>query len=373
MASHPRLRETLARAFDDGMAVGAGAARLLRGNHDIIAKAEKHLARWLGAPACLLTSSGYQANYLLLSTLPQRGDVVLYDANVHACIRDGIRASNAQSFKFAHNDLGDLQRLILSVIPENAAGIYPGSRNNLDFLSSWDPGSGIVPDQWSGTAGRAKALGRDDKAVFIVTESLFSMDGDFAPIAELHQLAIENNAMLIVDEAHATGIYGPSGKGCCEGYSRDHLITVHTGGKALGSAGGFIAARQDIIDLLINTARPFIFATAPMPVLALALQTAIEILDAEPQRRKTLLELCDYAQKLFGTPQSSPIVPIILGADKKALTAAEKLQTQGFDVRAIRPPTVPEGTARLRISINISTNKEELEKLAEAVKAAVFP
>jgi 8-amino-7-oxononanoate synthase len=334
MTSHPRLRETLARAFSDGMPVGAGAARLLRGNHDIIADCEKHLARWLGAPACLLTSSGYQANYLLLSSLPQRGDVVLYDANVHACIRDGIRASNAQSFKFAHHDLDDLKRL-------------------LQFHSG--------------------------EQIFIVTESLFSMDGDFAPIAELHELAIAHGAMLIFDEAHTTGIYGASGKGCCEGMSRDNLITVHTGGKALGAAGGFIAARQDIIDLLINTARPFIFATAPMPVLALALQTATQILDDEPWRRERLLELCIYAgEKIQETRYkkqdylASCILPLIIGSDESAMRAGSILQAQGFDVRAIRPPTVPEGTARLRISINIGTSEDEIKKLAAAITAASF-
>lgn len=321
MAGHARLREALARAFDNGMAVGAGAARLLRGNHEKIVECETHLAGWLGAEKVLLTSSGYQANYLLLSSLPQRGDVILFDANVHASTRDGIRASNAQSYKFVHNDLDDLQRLIA---------------------------------QHSGAQ------------IFIVTESLFSMDGDFADVKSLLHIAEENNAVLIVDEAHATGIYGATGKGCCEDLPRDHLITVHTGGKALGAAGGFIAARADLIDYLINTARPFIFATAPMPVLALALQTATQILDAEPQRREQLLALCQAAGS------QSPIWPIIIGEEGAALRAAEALLAQGYDIRAIRPPTVPEGTARLRISLNLGHSPEILRELQAALAKLGF-
>jgi 8-amino-7-oxononanoate synthase len=323
MAAHPRLRETLARAFDDGMPVGAGAARLLRGNHDVIIACEAHLANWLGAEKALLTSSGYQANYLLLSSLPQRGDVILFDANVHASTRDGIRAGAAQSFKYVHNDLGDLQRLIAQ---------HGGAQ------------------------------------IFIVTESLFSMDGDFADILALLQIAEAHSAILIVDEAHATGIYGTNGKGCCEGLPRKNLITVHTGGKALGAAGGFIAARADIIDLLINTARPFIYTTAPMPVLALALQTATQVLDDEPWRRKKLLQLCkSFADQQASRPADqekySPIYSLVLGADGAAVEAAHKLQNLGYDIRAIRPPTVPEGTARLRISINIGHTPELLAEL----------
>lgn len=312
MAGHPRLREVLARAFDDGLPVGAGAARLLSGNHPVIAECETHLAEWLAAEKVLLTSSGYQANYLLLSTLPQRGDVILYDANVHASARDGIRASAAQSFKFNHNDLDDLQRLIAQ---------HQGAQ------------------------------------IFIVTESLFSMDGDFADVNSLLKIAEQNNAILIMDEAHATGIFGATGKGCCESLPRDHLITVHTGGKALGAAGGFIAARADIIDYLVNHARPFIFSTAPMPVLALALIMATEILDEEPWRREKLLALC------AAVGQKSPIWPMILGADQAALAAAEALAGKGYDVRAIRPPTVPEGSARLRISLNLSHSETDLADL----------
>jgi len=326
MAAHPRLRETLAHALLDGLPVGAGAARLLRGNHDIISECEKRMADWLGAPACLLTSSGYLANYLLLSTLPQRGDIILYDANVHASMRDGIRASSTQAYKFAHNNLEDLARLI--------------SEHNR-------------------------------KQIFIVTESLFSMDGDFADISALYDLAVTHGTMLIVDDAHATGIYGANGKGCTEGFSHDHLITVHTGGKALGAAGGIIAARQDIMDLLINTARPFIFATAPMPVLALALMTATETLDSESWRREQLLALCTYAEnKISGAQKraASPIFPIILGTDSAALAAAKSLQSAGFDVRAIRPPTVPDGTARLRLSLNIAQTHKQIDACLNVMK-----
>lgn len=337
MAQHPRLRETLARALNDGLAVGAGAARLLSGNHPIIAECETHLAEWLSAEKVLLTSSGYLANYLLLSTLPQRGDVILYDANVHASTRDGIRASTAQSFKFAHNDLDDLQRLIKKVVIPAKAGIHETDS--------------VVDSRFRGNDYDIKGQ------IFIITESLFSMDGDFADVKSLLQLAEANNAILIVDEAHATGIYGANGKGCCEGLSRDHLITVHTGGKALGAAGGFVAARADIIDYLINMARPFIFSTAPMPVLALALITATQILDEEGWRREKLFTLCQ------AVGQQSPIWPVILGADQAALAAAGALADKGYDVRAVRPPTVPEGTARLRISLNLGHSEAVLAQL----------
>jgi 8-amino-7-oxononanoate synthase len=209
---------------------------------------------------------------------------------------------------------------------------------------------------------REKGEGRREKQIFIVTESLFSMDGDFADVAALHNLALQHNAILIIDEAHATGIYGPTGKGCCENFPRDRLITIHTGGKAFGAAGGMIAARADMIDYLINTARPFIFATAPMPVLALALITAAQILDEESWRRAKLLNLCSHANSL------SPILPVILGDDNAAVNAAGKLQAAGFDVRAIRPPTVPPGTARLRISLNISHTTEIVDELFALLK-----
>jgi 8-amino-7-oxononanoate synthase len=339
MAEHPALREAALAYFDQtGFGVvGAGGSRLLRGNTAAHEELEAFAAEIFGSKRTLFFSSGFQANYAILTTLPVRGDLVLYDEHVHASMRDGLSASCAKSFKFSHNDMNALETLL---------------------------------------------KGNRDKAenIWVCAESVYSMDGDQAPISALFQLAERYDVMLIIDEAHATGVHGQGGRGLAydviiknSGY--DHLITLHTCGKAIGVAGAIICAREDIIEYMINTSRPFIFSTAPMPVQAVLVHKSLGIIlstDGEC-RRKKLLDVCRYTQQLLGDEVShgGHIVPLILGEDKLAVEVAERLQKQGFDIRAIRPPSVPQGTSRLRLSLSSKLDLENIVAFVSAYKSAI--
>ncbi len=330
MAVHPALRASAVQALNDGMDIGAAGSRLLRGHTDAHAQLEDFSARHFHAGKTLYFSSGFQANYALLTTLPQRGDVVLYDALVHASMRDGLSASNAKSFKFRHNDLQGLEEALKK--------------------------------------HRDKA-----KALWIAVESVYSMDGDIAPLEEIYALMREYDAYLMIDEAHGTGVFGDGGRGYAwdliKAYGYERIVTLHTCGKAIGVAGGLVCASADMIDYLINKARPFIYSTAPMPLQALLVQKSLSILASEDGdvRRIKLQELCRQAQEIFGGA-GAQIVPIILGSDEKALDVAGALQGCGYDIRAIRPPTVPEGTARLRLSLSSELSQDVLQGFADALK-----
>ncbi len=330
MAVHPELRSCAIEALESGLDIGAAGSRLLRGHTDVHEVLEDYATRFFKAGKTLYFSSGFQTNYALLTTLPQRGDVVVYDALVHASMRDGLAASHAKSFKFAHNDLNALEEVL---------------KKHRD---------------------RAKGL-------WIAIESVYSMDGDIAPLAEIYELAEAYDAYIMIDEAHGTGVYGTGGRGCAwdliEAHGYDRLVTVHTCGKAIGVAGGLVCGSEEVIDYLVNKARPFIFSTAPMPLQAVLVQKSLEILSSVDGdvRRAKLHNLCMQAEILFGG-HGSQIVPIILGEDEKALRVAEALQEQGYDIRAIRPPTVPEGSARLRLSLSSELSSDILQKFADALE-----
>lgn len=329
MAGHPDLRTAAIDALENGLDVGAAGSRLLRGHTQAHEDLENFAASYFHAPRSLYFSTGFQANYALLTALPARGDVIIYDALVHASMRDGIKASDAKAFKFVHNDLSMLE-------------------------------------------ARLKAFRDQAKTLWVAIESVYSMDGDQAPIAQIYDLCRCYDAYLIVDEAHASGIFGTRGRGLCDEIIRtdgyDRLITLHTCGKAIGVAGGLVCASATVIDTLINTARPFIYSTAPIPLQAVCVKKSLEILDSPDgdQRRRKLAEICTFAQEKLGGI-GSHILPIILGADEKAVRIAKTLQSKGFDVRAVRPPTVPEGTARLRISLSSALEKPVLQNLANAL------
>jgi len=210
-----------------------------------------------------------------------------------------------------------------------------------------------------------------------VVESLYSMDGDFAPLADLRALAKGQEAMLLIDEAHATGVFGVDGRGLAAEYEGSpDILVVHTGGKALGSSGALVAGAALLCDFLVNRARPFIFATAPPPLIAAALSESLRILKDEPERRARLGELSDYAASRLSAElgRSSPgsqIFPFIVGESGPTLEIAAKLRADGFDVRAIRPPTVPPGTARLRISITLNVDEAAIDALLRALKEAL--
>ncbi len=333
LAASARLRAAVADALERGVPVGAGGSRLLRGNHPEHERLEAEAAAFFGAERSLLFGSGYAANLAVFATLPQRDDLVVHDERVHASVHDGLRLGRAERAAFRHNDPGDAQRAI---------------------------------EQWRARGGRGRA--------WIAVESLYSMDGDRAPLDEFAALADARDGFLVVDEAHATGVFGPDGRGLASGLEgRENVIALHTGGKALGVGGAWVNAPRLLVEFLVNRARPFVFATAPPPILAAALRESLAILRQEPQRRERLRALVAHAEaRLGGLPGAAPagtqILPLVVGADGAAVRLASALSERGFDVRAIRPPTVPEGTARLRISLNLNVTAPDVDALAAVLR-----
>lgn len=333
LAAHPAIRTRLMEALAAGMEAGAGGSRLLRGNHPAHESLEAAAAAFFNAPRALFMGTGYLANFALFTTLPKRGDLIVFDDLMHASVKEGLHASHARRIKAAHNDVDAFD----------------------DALSRW---------RKNGGTGQA----------WISVESVYSMDGDRAPLADLVQVADKHDAWLVIDEAHATGVHGPGGRGLsAELEGRENVIQLHTCGKALGAAGALISASGTVIDYLINRCRPFIYSTAPSPLMAVAVEEALRIVEAEPGRAQRLAALYgkmnDAVAGLFGSPAgTSQIVPVVLGSDSKAVLWAEALQERGFDVRAIRPPTVPEGTARLRIAVTLNVGEADVEALIAALR-----
>jgi 8-amino-7-oxononanoate synthase len=303
LAQHPLIKERMAQAV---LQLGAGStgSRLLRGDRECFTAIEEKFARFKGSERALYFSSGYLANLAVLTTIPEEVDVIFSDSLNHASLIDGVRLSRARR------------------------EIYP---------------HGSVPDA---------------RGQFLVTESLFSMDGDIAPLREL----AATGAHLIVDEAHAIGVFGP-------GLATDPFLSVNPCGKALGVSGAFVCGREWAIEYLVQRARPFIFSTAPPPAIAAALDASLEIVAAEPERSVRVRQLSRYLRARLGLPESeSPILPIVVGDNDHAVALASALQRDGFDVRAIRPPTVPSGTARLRISINCNLTEAILDRFAASLE-----
>lgn len=310
---------------------GATASRLLRGEREVFAEAERKFAEFKGVERSLFFSSGYAANIGLLTTFLESGDVVFSDELNHASLIDGIRLAKAERVVFPHNDVNKLEKLI-------AETPCRGQR-------------------------------------FVVVESLYSMDGDFAPLHDLVELCRISDTNLIVDEAHAVGVFGTNGSGLIE--EKDVFLSLNTAGKAFGVGGAFVAGSGWAIEFLIQRCRPFIFSTAPPPAMPAALIKAIEIVQSEPERREKLLNLSQFLREELNANgiavplENSQIVPVILGASEKAVKVASDLQNKGFDVRAIRPPTVPMNTARLRISLNADLNEDLLRQFVEALKKSL--
>ena len=336
LSRHRELRRAAVAAMEANGIVGAGGSRLLRGHHPLHAELEARAAAFFGYPSALYFSSGFLANFALFSTLCGRRDAVIFDEYVHASIKEGLHAAPAERYRARHND----------------------------------------PNAFEDALQRARENGAQE--LWIAVESVYSMDGDLAPLDALYDLARRYEATLIVDEAHATGIFGARGRGLGESLPQEGLISVHTGGKALGVAGALICGSETVIDYLINKARPFIYSTAPPPMLAAALIRALELIDEEPWRRETLRARTAFAaealQRAVGDCvrfAGSPIIPVILGKDSRALAVARALQDSGFDVRAIRPPTVPERTARLRIAFNAEHSEGDILALAAQLGAAM--
>ncbi|HSO43562.1 MAG TPA: 8-amino-7-oxononanoate synthase [Rhodospirillales bacterium] len=332
LSRHPALAEAAREALATGPMFGAAGSRLLRGHHPDHAELEAFAAEVFAAEKALYMSTGFVANYTLFTALAQRGDAIVFDEYIHASAKEGIHASHARRYKARHNDAASFAE------------------------AAW------------------RARRRGARQLWITVESVYSMDGDLAPLCDLVALAEDLDAILIVDEAHATGIFGPRGRGLSEGLDGERLITLHTCGKALGCAGALVCGPAVIIDYLINTARPFIYSTAPPPLVAAVVKRALELIDEEPWRRERLRERTGYARAclrtVLGEAQPFPdsqILPVILGGADRAVGVAGALQAGGYDVRAIRPPTVPADTSRLRLTINALHTDEEIAGLADCL------
>jgi 8-amino-7-oxononanoate synthase len=333
LARHPLIGQRAIAALErDGC--GSTGSRLLRGDRDVFQALERRFASFKAAERSLYFGSGYLANLAVLSTLPERGDVIFSDALNHASLIDGMRLSRATTVVFPHNDVRALADLLAA---------------------------------------------SDAHVRFIVVESLFSMEGDLAPLDEYARLCGETGAVLVVDEAHAVGVYGARGTGVLEARAVSHAgcISINTAGKALGVAGAFVAGPDWAVEYLMQRARPFVFTTAPPPAFADALEASLDLIEQEPQRRERLLELAARCRRTLTErgitilPGTSQIVPVLIGDNERAVHVAAALQRKGFDVRAIRPPSVPPGTARLRVSVNADLPDEQIDRFAEVLASAL--
>lgn len=330
LAADPRLAQAVAEAAGHA-GWGSGASPLITGHSQLHEQLERRLAEFEGTEAALLFSSGFAANSGTIAALVAAGDVVFTDRKNHASLLDGCRLSRADVRVYPHGNWQRLEKLL----------------------------------------GQASTYRRR----LIVTDSLFSMDGDMAPLAELVALAERYEAMLMIDEAHATGVFGPRGRGVAEHLGLDDRIHVRVGtlSKALGSIGGFVAGSRFLVDWLVNRARPYVFSTAPPAAMAAATLAALEIVDREPERRRELLARATQLRETLvadgwntGTSVSQ-ILPLVVGTPERALRLSAALRERGFLVPAIRPPTVPEGEACLRLSLSWGHTPEMLDELVRVL------
>ncbi len=321
LSQHPEVKAVAAEALAN-YGAGAGASRLVTGSHPLYAPLEARLAEMKQSEAALVFGSGYLANIGVISSLAGRHDLILADKLVHACMLDGATLSGAKLLRFQHNNLADLQRLL--------------------------------------------EKRTENKRCFVLTETLFSMDGDRAPIQEMLALCRQHDAVLISDDAHGLGIV--------EHYPDSSHIQIGTLSKAAGAYGGYVCASQEVVDYLVNHARSFIFTTALPPATVAAADKAVELLANDESLNERLFDniilfnsILEGNLNVANEQIMSPIQPIITGSGGAALAAQGALATQGFWVQAIRPPTVPEGTSRLRVTLSAAHRSEDVERLAEAM------
>ena len=328
LAADPRLSAAVQSVLDR-QAWGSGASPLITGHTSCHAELEKALAQFEQTEAALVFSSGYAANVGTITSLVSRGDVVFSDGKNHASIIDGCRLSGARIQIYRHLDVDFLDKML------------------------------------SQAAGFRRRL--------IVTDSLFSMDGDLAPLEPLVGLAAKYDAMLMIDEAHATGVLGEHGRGVAEHFGVESAIHVKVGtlSKALGCAGGFVAGSRSLINWLVNCARPYIFSTAQAAAGMAAATAALKIVQQEPERRQELLQRSERVrnalrQQGWSIPSESQIIPVLVGDPDSAVRMSSMLREQSLLVPAIRPPSVPEGESLLRISLSYGHTEPMIEQLVAA-------
>lgn len=337
LSNHPYVKEKAIKATEK-YGAGSGSSRLVSGTLSIHEELEAKIAHHKNYPDALVFGSGYMANIGIIPSLANRKDVIISDRLVHSCILDGIKLSGAKHVRFKHNDLISLKT-------------------------------------------RLQECSDIQNKKIIVVESVYSMDGDLAPLKEIFALAEKHNALLMVDEAHATGTIGNSGRGLINQLDLESKIPFAMGtmSKGIGSYGGFIACSNNFKKLLIQEASSFIYTTALPPSVISASIAAIEIIERESslglnlQKKSTKLRKIMNESGIDTMNSKSQIIPIVIGDNQKTLNIAERLSKEGIIVGAIRPPTVPEGSARLRVSISLAHTEEDLifaaEKIIKAVKA----
>lgn len=335
LANGPDLKRAVLDAVARGVPIGSGGSRLLRGNHPEHELLEEEAARFFGSESALFFSSGYAANSAVLSTLPQRGDLIIYDELIHASSHEGIRLARAKARSARHNQADSFAAIV---------------------------------KQWRSAGGTGRP--------WIIVESLYSMEGDKAPLRDLLELSNEHDGFLVIDEAHATGVFGRNGRGLSnELGSHPNVITVRTCGKALGCEGALVCCPSVIRDFLVNRGRGFIFSTAPSPLMAAAVRAVLKLLAKDERRQVELRERIAFAEdclRSLGVRCSgTQILPLVLGSAARVMRLADRLQEQGFDVRGIRPPTVPQGTSRVRISITLNADEKTIERLSQAILEAM--
>lgn len=324
----------LAAALAEGAArwgAGSGASHLVSGHFAVHEALERRLAEFLGVEAALSFSTGYMVNTGIAAALTGRGDAIFADKLNHASLVDGAQLSRASHHRYPHGDMAALARLLAA---------------------------------------------SDAPRKLILTDSVFSMDGDIAPLTQLLALAEQHDAWLVVDDAHGFGVLGAQGRGALAeaGLSHWRLLTIGTLGKAAGLAGAFVAGQREVIEFLMQHMRTYIFTTASAPAIAHALLKSIDLIEAADERRATLLA---HQQQLFDglngsgwtlMPSRTPIQPVLIGDNANAVAVARELWDQGLWVPAIRPPTVPQGTARLRISLTAAHTAADMARLVEALQ-----
>lgn len=371
LANHPALKEAAIKAVER-FGAGSGASRLICGSLAPHHELEEALAQFKGTEATLSFSTGYATALGTICALLGKDDVIVLDNLVHACIVDAARLCGAKLRVFAHNDLDDLEKILKWADKKRAAGVSPA-----------DPSDKMPEARLSRT--------------LIVTESVFSMDGDQAPLRELVELKEKYGAWLMVDEAHATGLFGTNRRGLAEELGVSNRIEIQMGtlGKALGASGGYICGSRALIDFLVNRARSFIFSTAPVPAAAAAATAGIRLIQSEAgeDRRRTLwqrvklvgadvrrlwnpLRNPENDQRLLrsaptNTESASAIIPLPVGDETKAAELATSLRERGIFIPAIRYPTVARGTARLRVTLTAAHSADEVATLAQSLEQIV--
>jgi 8-amino-7-oxononanoate synthase len=333
LANHPQIKQ----AFVDAIAeygVGSGAAHLINGHSRLHERCEQRLAEFTGRDRALLFSTGYMANIAIASALLGRNDLIYQDKLNHASLIDSAKLSAAKLIRYRHNDLRQLEELLSS--------------------------------------------GRRDHRRLVMTDAVFSMDGDCADIDTLSRIAAEHDAWAMVDDAHGFGVLGERGAGLLEQLDLNQQqvpILMATLGKAVGTAGAFVAGSEVLIETLIQQARPYIYTTASPPAIAAATLKSIDLIEGETWRRDKLNESIAYFRTQAKTldvelmPSQTAIQPLVIGDNHRALQLSEALFEQGIHVTAIRPPTVPVGSARLRVTLSAAHEREHIDRLVEALRA----